>query len=433
MDAAEHPLPPPTGARTRNQSTRRDPQLWKGILNRGLVDISAQHDDKQTTLLGASSNKHLKRVPGTGRFKKAKRLGNITITGKNDNSPERASDLRIRFLERKVKEWHASTQRERSARQVLEEDILAKVAEIKLLADGALANAQDEERVHRERDVEFSALEGKLIEAITDNKQLKATMASLKRKVHEVQAPAHVAGLKQRRASVELHEELDVAMGQKGSARKERRFAMPKAFTNSTTARVARDISGLLNDCKPLASSVTEGERLQAFVAGRLQKRFGDKGKPPKPRTQPTQLHQRRQQSAQQEQQQQRQQQQPQEISREEADRPSAILQPCCKRVVKRAVEDVEEFWSARKGSNIKSKLRISYKKTQRLIRFTGHEFDADKGPYVPYVLPSCGLPAPQMSSNMSVRQIRKFQEDVEVPVSRLTQSTAKSGVDVLD
>ena len=121
-------------------------------------------------------------------------------------------------------------------------------------------------------------------------------MASLKRKVHEVQAAGHVAGLKHRRAAVELHEELDVAMGQKGSAKKERRITMPKVFTNSTAARVARDISGLLNDCKPLASSVTEGERLQAFVAGRLQKRFGDKGKPPKPRTQPTQLQQRRQQ-----------------------------------------------------------------------------------------------------------------------------------------
>jgi hypothetical protein len=67
-------------------------------------------------------------------------------------------------------------------------------------------------------------------------------------------------------------------------------------------------------------------------------------------------------------------------------------------------VEDVEEFWSARKGSRIKLKLRISYNKTQRLIRLTGQEFDADKGCYVPYVLPSCGLPAPQMSSNMFVR-----------------------------
>jgi hypothetical protein len=76
-------------------------------------------------------------------------------------------------------------------------------------------------------------------------------------------------------------------------------------------------------------------------------------------------------------------------------------------------VEDVEVFWSARKGSNIKSKLRISYRKTQRLIRLTGQEFDADKGSCVPYVLPSCGLTAPQMSSNMSVRQIRKFREDL--------------------
>jgi hypothetical protein len=204
-------------------------------------------------------------------------------------------------------------------------------------------------------------------------------------------------------------------MGEKGSAKKERRFAKPKAFPNPTATRVARNISGLLNDCKPLGRSVTEGGRLQAiFVAGRLQKRFGDKGRPPKPRTQPTELQQRRQQSAQPEEQQQRQQQQqPQEISREEEDRPSAVLQPCCKRAVKRAVEDVEELWSARKGSIIKSKLRISYKTTQRVVRLTGHEPDADKGSYVTYDLPSCGLPAPQMSSNMSVRQIRKFREEL--------------------
>jgi hypothetical protein len=157
MDAAEHPPPPPTGARTWNQSTRRGPQLWKGILKRGLVDISVEQGDEQRTLLGASSNKHSERVPGTGRFEKAKRPGNNTITGNNDNSLETASDFRIHFLERKVQEWQASTQRERSARHVLEEDILAKVAEIKLLA-----NAQDEERVQRQRDVEFSAVEGKL-------------------------------------------------------------------------------------------------------------------------------------------------------------------------------------------------------------------------------------------------------------------------------
>jgi CRISPR/Cas system CMR-associated protein Cmr5 small subunit len=184
---------------------------------------------------------------------------------------------------------------------VLKEDILAKIDEIKLLAE-ALANAHDEERAHRQRDAEFSTVEGKLREAITYNKQLKATMASLKRKAREVQAAAHVAGLKQRHAAVELHEELDVAMGQKCLAKKERRFALQKVFTNSTSTRVTRDISGMLNECKPLASSVTEGERLQAFVAGRLQKRFGDKGKPPKPRTQPTQAQQLRQQSAQPEQ-----------------------------------------------------------------------------------------------------------------------------------
>jgi hypothetical protein len=51
---------------------------------------------------------------------------------------------------------------------VLEEDILAKDAEITLLAE-ALANAHDEERVQRQRDVEFSAMEGKLSDAITDH------------------------------------------------------------------------------------------------------------------------------------------------------------------------------------------------------------------------------------------------------------------------
>jgi outer membrane murein-binding lipoprotein Lpp len=76
---------------------------------------------------------------------------------------------------------------------------------MKLLAE-VLANAHAEKRVQRQRDVEFSAAEGKLSEAITDNRQLNATVGSLKRKVHEVQAAAHVAGLKQRRAAVELHD-----------------------------------------------------------------------------------------------------------------------------------------------------------------------------------------------------------------------------------
>jgi hypothetical protein len=88
---------------------------------------------------------------------------------------------------------------------VLEEDILPKVSEIELLAE-TLASAYDEERAQRQRDVEFSAVEGKLREAITNNKQLKSTVASLKRQMHEVQAAAHVAGLKHRRAAVEVHE-----------------------------------------------------------------------------------------------------------------------------------------------------------------------------------------------------------------------------------
>jgi hypothetical protein len=64
--------------------------------------------------------------------------------------------------------------------------------------------------------------------------------------VHEVQAVAHVAGLKHRRFEFELHEVVDVALILEGSANKERRFAMPKAFTNSAVSRVARDIFGLV-------------------------------------------------------------------------------------------------------------------------------------------------------------------------------------------
>jgi hypothetical protein len=86
MDAAEHHPPPPTRARTRNQSTRRGPQLWKSILKPSLVDNSVQQGDEQRTILGASSNRHSEHVPGTGRFKKAGRHGNNTSTGNNDNS-----------------------------------------------------------------------------------------------------------------------------------------------------------------------------------------------------------------------------------------------------------------------------------------------------------------------------------------------------------
>jgi hypothetical protein len=53
-------------------------------------------------------------------------------------------------------------------------------------------------------------------------------MASLlKKKVHEVQDVPHVAGLKQKRYVVELHEEIGVAIGLEDSAKKERRKAMP--------------------------------------------------------------------------------------------------------------------------------------------------------------------------------------------------------------
>jgi hypothetical protein len=79
-------------------------------------------------------------------------------------------------------------------------------------------------------------------------------------------------------------------------------------------------------------------------------------------------------------------------------------------------MEDVEEFWSARKRNIIKSKVRISYEKTQRLICLTGKEFDADsERSDISYIRQSCGLPAPQMSSNMPVRQIRKLREELNL------------------
>jgi hypothetical protein len=56
---------------------------------------------------------------------------------------------------------------------------------------------------------------------ITYYKGLKATTASLHRKVDEVQADAHVAGLKHMRPAVELNEALSVALGLEGSAEKE--------------------------------------------------------------------------------------------------------------------------------------------------------------------------------------------------------------------
>jgi hypothetical protein len=101
---------------------------------------------------------------------------------------------------------------------MLEEDILVKVVEMKLLAE-AFANALNEESAQRQRDAEFSTVKGNLREAETDNKQHKATVDSLKKKVHEVQAVAHVAGLKYMRYEVELHEDVDVALDLEGSAK----------------------------------------------------------------------------------------------------------------------------------------------------------------------------------------------------------------------
>jgi myosin heavy subunit len=135
-------------------------------------------------------------VAGTGRFKKVRRENNA---GKNDNSAEAASDLRIRFLERKVHELQCSLQQERSARQVVEEENLAKVAEVKSLTK-ALANARDSELVRRPRDAELAAMEAKVKEAHAIVKRLKNTATRLKKDAHERDNAAHIAGLKWRRA-----------------------------------------------------------------------------------------------------------------------------------------------------------------------------------------------------------------------------------------
>jgi hypothetical protein len=45
---------------------------------------------------------------------------------------------------------------------------------------------------------------------------------------------------------------------------------------------------------------------------------------------------------------------------------------PCCKAAIKAAIKDIDSFWDAEKGSSLKTKLRLSYKKIQRMIRGVG-------------------------------------------------------------
>jgi hypothetical protein len=83
---------------------------------------------------------------------------------------------------------------------------------------------------------------------------------------------------------------------------------------------------------------------------------------------------------------------------------------PCCKAAINAAIDkDIESFWDAEKESNLKTKLQLSYKKMQRMIRGVGQTFNETTGRYTPTIMQSCGLEFPQISANSSVRAVRKF------------------------
>ena len=90
-------------------------------------------------------------------------------------------------------------------------------------------------------------------------------------------------------------------------------------------------------------------------------------------------------------------------------------MAPCCKAAIKAAIKDIESFWDEEKGSNLKTKLRLSYKKMQRMIRGVGQTFNETTGRYTPAIMQSCGLEFPQMSANSSVRAVRKFRGELTI------------------
>jgi hypothetical protein len=65
--------------------------------------------------------------------------------------------------------------------------------------------------------------------------------------------------------------------------------------------------------------------------------------------------------------------------------------------------------------SNLKTKLRLTYEKMQRMIRGVGQTFKETTSRYTPAIVQSCGLEFPHMSANSSVRAVRKFRGELIV------------------
>jgi hypothetical protein len=192
------------------------------------------------------------------------------------------------------------------------------------------------------------------------NKVLSNTVARLKRAEHERVTREHLRVVKNRRVDNELKDEVAEAH-RPASDSNSRRFTLLHVFNKRSTSVLANAIAGCLHECAPKASSEEEAKRCKSLVVDRLRSKF--------PKT--WALRERRQQSC---------------VRAQK-------VAPCCKAAIKAAnKDDIESFWDAEKGSSLKTKLRLSYKKMQRMIRGVGQTFNETTGRCTPAIMQSCGL-----------------------------------------
>ena len=76
-------------------------------------------------------------------------------------------------------------------------------------------------------------------------------------------------------------------------------------------------------------------------------------------------------------------------------------------------IEEIEEFWSAAKGSAIMSRCKISFLRMHKLRQILGKHFMKGGERYITMKLP-CGVRMPQMTANAGHRKVTAYRKELE-------------------
>ena len=295
----------------------------------------------------------------SGRFKKRRPPPSTTPAG--------AIEARICTLERQLLEHQVASYQQQVARRVAVEahaSLHSDIARLKgeLKKRGARSNNTEGLTVAARHQAALNAVKARNVLLSARNKVLSNTVAPLKRAEQERVTREHLRVVKNRRVEEELEDEVAEAY-RPASDSNSRRLTLPHRFSERSASVLASAIAGCLHECAPKASSEEEAKRCKSLVVDRLRSKFSKTWA----------LRERRQQSCVR----------------------APKVAPCCKAAIKAAIKDIESFWDAEKGSSLKTKLRLSYKKMQRMIRGVGQTFNETTGRYTPAIMQSCGLEFP--------------------------------------